>query len=199
MRLCFNEVKATQSASRLLELRGGRMSYMKLIKLLYLVDRKSLISHGRTITTDRHVSMPKGPVVSQILDLTTAEDPPSGPTFWRQHISPPENFEVRLLRNPGDDELSRAEEAIIEDVFNEHGAKSRWALVEFTHNLPEWQDPNGGSIPIAYRDILKAAGKTEAEIVAVEDEVESLAAAMALVSPRQVASPPLGPATPPQA
>ena len=181
MRPRFNEVKATQAASRLLDLRGGRMSYMKLIKLLYLIDRESIITHGRTITTDRHVSMPKGPIVSQILNLITEDDPPSGLTFWRQHISPPESFEVSLVQDPGDEELSRAEEAIIDSVFAEHGAKSRWELVEFTHGLPEWQDPNGGSIPIAYRDILKAVGKTEAEIIAIENEIESLAATEALV------------------
>ena len=36
----FNEVKATQAAARLLRNRGGRMSYMKLIKLLYLPTAK---------------------------------------------------------------------------------------------------------------------------------------------------------------
>jgi uncharacterized phage-associated protein len=158
------------------------MSYMKLIKLLYLADRQSLISHGRTITTGRHVSMPKGPVVSQILDLATEDDPPSGPTFWRKHISPPENFEVTLVEFPGDGELSRAEEAIIDGVFAEHGKKRRWDLVDFTHGLPEWQDPNGGSIPIAYRDILQVAGKTEAEIIAIENEIESLAMTETLVA-----------------
>jgi hypothetical protein len=35
MPLRFNELKATQAAARLLELRGGSMSYLKLIKLLY--------------------------------------------------------------------------------------------------------------------------------------------------------------------
>jgi hypothetical protein len=34
--LPFNERKATEAAAYLLKLRGGRMSYMKLIKLLYL-------------------------------------------------------------------------------------------------------------------------------------------------------------------
>jgi hypothetical protein len=85
-----------------------------------------------------------------------------------------------LIQPPGDDELSRAEEAVIDGVFAEHGAKGRWELVDFTHDLPEWQDPNGGSIPIAYRDILKVAGKTEAEIIAIEREIESLAVTEAL-------------------
>jgi uncharacterized phage-associated protein len=183
MRPRFNEVKATQAASRLLELRGGQMSYMKLVKLLYLIDRESIITRGRTITTDRHVSMPRGPVVSQILNLITEDDPPTGLTFWRQHISSPENFEVRLVQNAGDEELSRTEETIIAGVFAEHGTKSRWELVEFTHGLPEWQDPNGGSIPIEYRDILKAAGKTEAEIIAIQCEIESLAVTEVLITP----------------
>jgi len=185
MRLRFNEVKATQTASRLLRLRGGgRMSYLKLIKLLYIVDREALIRWGRTVTTDRHVSMPKGPVVSQIYDLITWDQPPGEETFWRKHISAPENFEVELNHDPGDEELSLAEENLIDEVFNEHGRKSRWELVKLTHDLPEWQDPNGGSLPITYRDILRAADKTEAEIAAVEGEIESLALTQALVAPQ---------------
>jgi hypothetical protein len=184
MRLRFNEAKATQAASRLLRLRGGRMSYLKLIKLLYIIDREALIRWGRTVTTDRHVSMARGPVVSQIYDLITGDEPPGTQSFWRQHISAPQDFQIELHSDPGDGELSTAEEELIDEVFDEHGGKNRWDLVRYTHDLPEWQDPGGSSIPIAYRDILKAAGKTEAEIVAVEDEIESLAAAMVLVSPR---------------
>jgi uncharacterized phage-associated protein len=184
MRLRFNEVKATQTASRLLRLRGGRMSYLKLIKLLYIIDREALIRWGRTVTTDRHVSMPKGPVVSQIYDLVTGDEPPGEETFWRRHISPPEQFEIAMIRDPGDSELSGAEEALIDEVFTLHGQKGRWELVRFTHDLPEWQDPGGSSLPITYRDILRAANKTEAEIAAVESEIESLAVTEALVAPR---------------
>ena len=49
--------------------------------------------------------------------------------------------------------------------------------MELTHKLPEWKNPQGGAIPIQYRDILKAAGKTEIEIAAVEDELEGVALA----------------------
>lgn len=41
---------------------------------------------------------------------------------------------------------------------------------------PEWQDPNGSAIPIEFPDILKAANRTEPEIAALEEELESLAA-----------------------
>jgi uncharacterized phage-associated protein len=183
MRLRFNEAKATQAASRLLQLRGGRMSYVKLIKLLYLVDREALIRWGRFVTTDRHVSTDQGPVVSRIYNLITSDLPPGIVTVWQKHIALRPNYEVELVADPGDDELSRAEEALIDEVFAEHGCKNRWALVDYTHELPEWQDPNGSSIPISHRDILKAANKTDAEIEGIEAELESLAAAQALVSP----------------
>ena len=53
MMLLFNEAKATQAAARLLFLRGGTMSYVKLIKLLYLADREALIRWGRPVTSRR--------------------------------------------------------------------------------------------------------------------------------------------------
>lgn len=47
--------------------------------------------------------------------------------------------------------------------------------MQFTHKLPEWKNPQGSAIPIQYRDILKAGGKTDLEIAAVEDELEGVA------------------------
>ncbi len=177
MRLPFNERKATQAAAHLLKLRGGEMSYMKLIKLLYLADRSALLQWGRPITTDSYVSMDRGPVLSRVLELATDGDLPGQTSVWARHISEPAHYSVRLQTNPGEDELSTAELHVLEDVFRQHGRKSRWELVDFTHNLPEWKNPQGGAIPIQYRDILQAAGRTPSEIAAVEDELEGLALA----------------------
>ena len=41
MHLQFDEAKATQAAAFFLQLRGGQMHYIKLIKLLYLADREA--------------------------------------------------------------------------------------------------------------------------------------------------------------
>ncbi len=183
MRPRFNEAKAIQAAARLLVLRQAPMSYLKLIKLLYLIDREALIRWGRPVTTDCHVAMDHGPVVSKIYDLIVDEPPPGTQSVWRQYISEPANYEVRLLRDPGAGELSRAEEALIDEIFACHGRKSRWEVVEYSHGLPEWQDPKGSAIPINFRDILRAGNKTDAEITAIEAELESLAVAEALVAP----------------
>lgn len=183
MILRFNERRATEAAARFLELRGGRMSYLKLIKLLYLLDRESLLRWGRPITTDRYVAMDKGPVVSRIYELIREEPVPGTNPVWRQYISAPSNYEVSLSAVPETEELSPAEESLIEEIFNKYGKLSRWDLVNLSHELGEWQDPQGSAIPIDYRDILRAGQKTESEIAAVLSELEALAAAEAMLQP----------------
>lgn len=166
----------------LLQLRGGRMSYMKLIKLLYILDREALCRWGRPVTTDCYVSMDRGPVLSRTLNLITEESTPHAHSFWVKYISEPEHYEVRLQGEPNMEELSEAEIALIQEVFAVHGRKSRWDLVNLTHAYPEWQNPCGSAIPIEYRDILRAGGKTEGEIAAIEEELDGLAFADSLLA-----------------
>ena len=61
--------------------------------------------------------------------------------------------------------------------------KTSLQLRDFCRTLSEWQDPEGGAVAIEYRDILHAAGKTPAETAAVEQEVDTLALADALMAP----------------
>src|SRR5229473_6211455 len=106
MQLRFNERKTTQAASLFLKHGGGRMNYMKLIKLLYLADRGAFLRWGRPVSGDRYFSMKLGPVLSVVHDLITEVPCPGEETIWSQHISPPSNYEVELKADPGSDELS---------------------------------------------------------------------------------------------
>lgn len=115
--------------------------------------------------------------MSRVLDLATEGDEPGSRGDWSRHIRQPENYEVTLQKDPGQDELSAAEVEVLDKVFREYGAKSRWELVDLTHKLLEWQDPQGRAIPSTYRDILKVGGKSELEIATIEDELEGLAVA----------------------
>jgi uncharacterized phage-associated protein len=165
--LRFREDKTTQAAARLLRARGGRMPYMSLLKLLDFADRRALAELGRPISYDLFVSMPHGPVLSRTLDLITAEPDRGAPSYWRQYISEPENYEVRLLREAPNDQLSTAEESILDDVFREFGHPSRWQLVERSHELPEWRDTQGSSVPIDLRTILMEQGVTRDDADAI--------------------------------
>lgn len=169
MRLRYREERATQAAARLLRLRGGTMSYMKLLKLMYLADRKSLLQHGRPITYDRFVSMDQGPVLSQTYNLMVAEESPDRASYWRRYISEPDHYEVHLVQDAPSGELSKAQEALLEDIFRDFGRMGRWQLVDYCHTLPEWEDPHGSSIPIAVADVLRAGGLDAEDIAAVEE------------------------------
>lgn len=163
----FNQEKATAAAAFLLKLRGGQMSYLKLIKLLYLADREALHRWGFSITTDVFVSMDHGPVVSKIYDLITIDERMK--PFWSTYISAPlGDYEVALrTEHVPQNQLSRAEEKLLTEIFGTYGTWDRWKLRDFTHDLPEWHDPNGSSIPIQIEEILTAQGASDKEIKAI--------------------------------
>lgn len=180
----LNEAKTAQAAALFLYCGGGRMSYMKLIKLMYLADREALLRWGRPITGDTYFSMDHGPVLSEVLDLITDGGSPQKPHVWSEYISEPNGFDV-ALRNNSTDELSRAEEELIREIFDRYGNMNKWDLVAHLHEiLPEWTDPKGSAIPIRRADILRAAGKTERDIAAIESELEELALAKILLPSR---------------
>src|SRR5260370_7701525 len=111
MKLRFDEAKATQAAALILKLRGDRMHYLKLIKLLYLVDRAALLNWGVPVTTDHYVSMDNGPVVSRIYNLITEETPKP---LWAEFISAPlAEYKVALRKHPPTDLLSLAAQKFI--------------------------------------------------------------------------------------
>lgn len=176
MKPTYREDKATQAAALFLKLRCDKMSYLKLIKLLYIAEREALLRWGRPITYDYLVSMRHGPVLSQTLDILNGDTESDSP--WERAISRPVNHEVQLIEDPGVDKLSEAEEQLIRDVFAEHGTKSRWELRNWTHDhVGEWHDPQNSSVRIDYRDILRTADKTDAEVEGIIEELESLALA----------------------
>lgn len=174
MQLKYREDRATQAAGRLLKLHGSCMSHMKLIKLLYLADREALVRWGRPITFDWYVSLPHGPVLSFTLDKINSEPDPSNPSYWHRYISERHNHEVSLVAEPPTDQLSPAEEHLLDEVFHKFGQMSQWQLRDYSHTtLPEWRDPQGSSLPIDIRDILLAEGFTDPDIQEIEEALQA--------------------------
>ncbi len=81
----YDSDKAAHAAGLFLKLRGGSMSYLKLIKLLYLLDRESFKRWGQPVTGDQYVSMKLGPVLSRVRDLILWE-PSEGGTSSRRYL-----------------------------------------------------------------------------------------------------------------
>ncbi len=130
---------------------------MKLIKLLYFVDREALIRWGRPITFDWYYSLPHGPILSFTLNLINEDPEPNGPTYWHNFISERRVHEVELLRDPPMDQLSDAEKALISEMFERLGHMDQWELRDLSHKLPEWRDPQGSRLSIEIGEILLGA------------------------------------------
>ncbi len=175
MPLQYREDRATQAAARLIKLEHGAINHMKLIKLLYIAERRALLRWGRPITFDWYVSMPHGPVLSATLDKINEPVDPNRSSYWHRYITERRNHEVKLKNTSEipNDQLSPAEEALLDEVYAEFGRMSQWELRDYSHTLPEWQDPEGSRLPIRVEDILRGEGMTEEDIRELLDGLQA--------------------------
>ena len=171
MRFVFDEHRAAQAASILLERAGGSMEYIKLIKLLYLADRAALIETGSPITGDRYVSMKYGPVLSTVLDLIKQPNPRED-SIWHRYVQR-RHFDAALVETAADDQLADYDTDLLNSIFDSYGNWRPWAVVNHTHSLPEWIDPGETSIPIDPADILRYAGFDSFELGLAVDQAEA--------------------------
>lgn len=171
----FNEIKTTQAASLFLKKSDGKMSYMKLIKLLYLVDRQALMLWERPLTGDTYFSMKHGPVLSNVLDIISNGGDPENSSYWYKYISQPEEYNVELKELPEIDTLSQREIELINEIFEKFKDFDRWDMVKLCHEiLPEWEDVGKSRKLIEISNILKEVDKSKDEIEAIEEEVQNL-------------------------
>jgi len=202
IRFAYDQQKASELAARFLQLAGGSMPLLKLLKLMYLADRTSLIETGFPITGDTIVAMDNGPVLSKTYD----------------HLKPTGSLEY-IRSEPGDVSLQSAppnngclsdyEIGVVGRIFKEFGHRSGSQLIAELHrSAPEWKPPPrkeeppppdrytsvasmpaptlyagtrdwsapprslGSSSVIDPADILRAAGKSEDEIAAVAEAAQ---------------------------
>ena len=167
--------KSVQVAAMFLRLHKRPMHHLKLMKMLYMADRRSLEQIDTTITGDHYVSMKFGPVLSNVYDLIKCEySDPNDQMFWSTYISPRNNHKISLLKDSGNSKLCEFEEDLIRDVYEEYKDYDRFNLAEETHKLfPEWQKPPEGigSIPINIETTLRAIGRTDEDIKEIEETV----------------------------
>jgi uncharacterized phage-associated protein len=160
----FDEKRAAQIAAYFLQKANGGMPLLKLMKLMYLADRRSIQLHGHPITFDRMVSMDHGPVLSTTLNLANGSIE-TGPDGWDAWISDRSGHNIALnhqFTRDDLDDLSNADLAVLDDVWETVGHLNKWQIRDYTHqNCPEWRDPHGSSIAISMEDILTAVGQSE--------------------------------------
>lgn len=157
----FNERKAAQAAAYLLYRAGRPLSVLKLMKLLYLAERRSFEKHGAPMIGDSLVSMDHGPVLSRVYNHMNGEIP-SADKGWEHWISDRAGHDLALrrsVRSPEKEllELSDADQAVLEETWKKFGRMDQWRLRDYTHRYcPEWTDPEGSMIPMEPEEFLAA-------------------------------------------
>lgn len=158
----YSEKKAAQVAAYFIFREGGTIEILKLMKLMYLAERESLLKYGEPITGDNFYSMNHGPILSITLDhmnnfIESEED------GWESWISDRENhmLELRVSEDPTPKllQLCDADVEVLDSVYKEFGGYTGGELRNITHKIcTEWEDPDYSSIPIPYSRVLKCVG-----------------------------------------
>ncbi|MFB3882630.1 MAG: Panacea domain-containing protein [Armatimonadota bacterium] len=150
------------------------MSYLRLLKLLYIADREALREVARPIVGTRPVAMPHGPVLSEVYDLVRGEH--FDEAIWSEHIRK-DGYEIELTKDPGVLTLSRYEIGVLTRTAEANRDTDDWELVRKTHSFPEWvrNYREGTSTPIPFEDLIEAVGRSEDRDEILEDAEETTA------------------------
>ena len=156
----FGTRKVIEAAGLLLRCRANRrMSYLRLLKLLYIADRESLGETGRPIIGTRPVAMDHGPVHSEVLDWINGKR--RGSEEWARFIGIADTHYLVLTTDPGQLTLSQYEVDKLQEVCRRYEGLTRFQLADLTHDFWEWQKnfSEGTSKRIPLADIVEAVGR----------------------------------------
>lgn len=154
-------------------------NFTKIIKLLYLADRKSLEESGYSITEDSYVSMKNGPVLSGLYDLIKNRYKDKAVQYYWNSKFATENYDLlQICSFISTGELSKSDMDILDSVDKRFHSVPYQRMIDFVHdprNCPEWKDTQS-SIFLSESEILSHLGFSKEEIEYLEDEKKSYAA-----------------------
>lgn len=161
----FDTRKAANVAAFFIAKSGGTIAVLKLTKLMYLSDRKSMEDRDFPITNDLYVSMKFGPVNSYTYDYIKG-NACERVEQWAEFIGARSVNTLSLAQDIDIDvdldELSRGDLKILEAIWDKWKDIDRFDLAQWTHeNCPEWKDPGNSAIPIDYSSIFKEMDKQD--------------------------------------
>ena len=181
IRFAFDERKAAQAAACLLRRHDGQMHGPRLVKLLYLADRRNFVDGAITITGDDLINTENGPALRNILSLI-AGDQAVGSETWAQYVRPAHGPYLACAENSDTGYLSGWAIRDLNAIYDQHGRSELPILCHYTRQLPEWSAPHDGTIEIDPCLILREEGFTPEMIADFEEKacaVYSLHAALA--------------------
>jgi uncharacterized phage-associated protein len=178
LKFTFDERRTVQALGQLMVVLGARENYTKLLKILYLADRRSLVETGRTITGATMVAMANGPVLIEVYKCIKGEPSDS---YWDQHIASVGPYDVELLKVPGDETLSDYDVDLLVELAKKHFHDDYSRMIDVVHALDEWDHPRPNKVkPLPAQKILAVEDVPQEDINALVNkrnyigEVEAL-------------------------
>jgi hypothetical protein len=175
----FNEKRAVQAAVIFAKQAGNTIDKYKLSKMMYYLERQNIIITGQPLFFDNLYSAPLGPVASEVNHGIDTVVPPKQENYnreeinqinWEEFFKKTGKHKLTIVKDPGDDELSKYTITLIEEIHEKFKNFSWKKMQIFFHNLPEYKKTES-RIPITYADILRAENFSELEIEAIESEI----------------------------
>ena len=159
----FKSEKSAQMAAYFAVKAGGTIEKLKLIKLIYLSERRFISEFRHPMLYDELYSLPHGPICSSTLngiDGIIHED------IWDNYIARNGNVVVARKNFERDefDELSDAELKIIDAIWRRHKHRTSSQLRNYSHQYcSEYTEIEKGRIPITYQQLAEALEITDLE------------------------------------
>jgi uncharacterized phage-associated protein len=152
------------------------MGRMRLLKLLYLANRKSLVDTGDPIVDDDAVAMKYGPVLSHTYDLIKGlESNSMAQAAWNEYFKVVDRIQIRILRDPGTDHLSDYDVETLLAIASQYKDAEDDDLSELTHTFDEYRwhwDGKHGAESIPEHDLLKGIGYTPDQINGILEDAK---------------------------
>ena len=178
----FNNEKAVAALTAFISLKNNVADFYYLNKMMYLLERKSILETGTPVFFDRLCSLPYGPVPSNVNDQLKNVRQMCDFADWSIYVSFSEQNTVILNQEADYDFLSRYETSSIEklnkeiedtlllskrepnDAFN--------ALHAYIMKLPEYVKQDSGSELLLYEDLLIKNGVDPLKVQDILDEID---------------------------
>ncbi len=156
----YSPILAAQVAAVLLINEGGSMEKIKLVKLLYMVERESVRLRSRPVFYDENFSLPHGPAGTNAIDGINGK---RDKRVWRKYTEAPDKDEVvrvaKGLRNEDFGDLSDSDIGIIDELSTRFRHLDGDGMRAWTHeaaNIPEYQETTKERRPITDEALAKA-------------------------------------------
>jgi hypothetical protein len=170
----FNEEKAIASAAYLLKLQCNISDKYWLAKVMYYVERESLLKNGQPLFSDQLYSIPYGPIASAVNDGIDLCAYPAD-SSWSKFFSL-KDIKVNLIQDADYSVLSPFEKNLIKEAYQKFKGWDFNKLHDFFSKLPEYKETNSRET-ISYEEIFAAGGydsKTTDEALKEISYIQSL-------------------------